>query len=230
MKSFEDENITISPIAHIYNDYTEKFGIPRQSGLVSSEISRIEFCEKYRSEDAVRGLDGFSHIWIIWGFSQSEREKVSLTVRPPKLGGNERVGVFASRSPFRPNPLGLSCVKLVRTDYSDGRAFIYVSGADMMNGTPIFDIKPYVPYADCKPDASGGFVSRTDKTVLKIVDSHNVLAQFSKAQAEALKEVFSLDPRPGYQDDENRVYGLTFARKNIKFRVSDGKVYILEAE
>ena len=223
MKSLEEENIIISPIAHIYNDYTEKFGIPRQSGLVKSEISRIEFCGKYNSADAVRGLDGFSHLWIIWGFSESDRNGVSLIVRPPKLGGNERVGVFASRSPFRPNPLGLSCVKLIKSDYTDGNAFLYVSGADMMNGTPVYDIKPYVPYADCINDASNGFTGRTDRTLLEISDPDNNLSVFSEEQADALKEILALDPRPGYQDDGSRVYGLTFARRNIKFRVSDGK-------
>ena len=189
------------PIAHIHSDFATKFGIPRQSGVVGSLQAEIIFEPEFRSRDAVRGLEAFSHIWLIWEFSENVRADWSPTVRPPRLGGNVRMGVFATRSPFRPNPIGLSCVRLEDITFSDARGpVLHVAGADLMDGTPIYDIKPYIPYADCHPEATEGFpVEKRDALV-------GVLAQ---------------DPRPRYQADASRVYGLEFGGYEVKFTVSD---------
>ncbi|MBR7174812.1 MAG: tRNA (N6-threonylcarbamoyladenosine(37)-N6)-methyltransferase TrmO [Clostridia bacterium] len=219
-------------IAHIENDYTEKFGIPRQSQAVPELVSRIVFEPEYRDPSALRGLDEFSHLWLIWEFSASVREDFSPTVRPPKLGGNERVGVFATRSPFRPNPVGLSCVLLDRIEPDEGRGMtLLVRGADLMNGTPIYDIKPYLPYADAWPQASAGFTQRIREKPLTVVfDRSCHTGSLSEERLRALTRLLSLDPRPGYQDDPDRVYGLTFAGMNIRFTVAGDTLTVLSIQ
>ena len=207
-------------IARIHSDFTEKFGIPRQSGLVDQLRATVVFEPEFRSPDALRGLDGFSHLWLSWQFSKAVREDWSPTVRPPRLGGNERMGVFATRSPFRPNPIGLSCVRLlgVEQDANLGPV-IHVAGADLMDGTPIYDIKPYLPYADCKPEAVGGFASMPKAATLQVVCPEELLAPLPADRHEALLAVLAQDPRPSYQDDPERVYGFGFAGANVRFTV-----------
>jgi len=213
--------MTIHPIAHMRSDFPAKFGIPRQSGLVQSLRGHIIFTPDYRDPAAVRGLADFSHLWLIWGFSETDRDGWSPTVRPPRLGGNTRMGVFATRSPNRPNPLGLSAVALdgVEEDGDQG-IILRVRGGDLLDGTPIYDIKPYVPYADCIADASGGFAAATPMAVLEISISDALLARLPSDKRGALMEVLALDPRPGYQDDPERVYGFVFAGFEIRFRVT----------
>lgn len=215
----------IKPIAYIQNAFTTKFGVPRQSGLVNQVLSQIVFQPEYRIEEALRGLTDFSHIWLVWGFSQAKRDGFSPTVRPPRLGGNERLGVFATRSPFRPNSLGLSCVKLVSVE----DCVITVSGADLMNGTPIYDIKPYLPYADCIPNAVGGFAPDGGK-VLNVLCDDVILEKLPIKDREALKEVLSRDPRPQYHDDPERIYGMAFGNFEIKFRVDGDDLYVVSVE
>lgn len=212
-------------IARIQNDFPEKFGIPRQSGLVPTLEAKIVFEPEYRNPDALKGLEGYSHIWLIWQFSEAVRDTWSPTVRPPRLGGEKRQGVFATRSPFRPNPIGLSSVKLERIvlDEIEGPV-LYVSGADLMHGTPIYDIKPYLPYTDCHPDAVGGFADAFVDYKLNVIVPESLLAQIPEEKREALIGVLSQDPRPSYQNDSERVYGVTFGRQNIKFQV---KAYTL---
>lgn len=207
----------IKPIATIKNDFTSKFAIPRQSGIADIK-SEIIFEKEYCDENAVRGLDEFSHIWLIWGFSENIRQNHSLTVRPPRLGGNKRVGVFASRSPFRPNNLGLSCVKIEKVECGK----ITVSGADLMNGTPIYDIKPYIPYSDSVPGALGGFTDSNDFHMLTVVASDEAKDTLGD-RWQALEKILQNDPRPAYQNDSGRVYGFSFADFEIKFTV-DGDV------
>ena len=211
------------PIAHIENDLDEKFGIPRQSGLVPSLTGRIVFEPEFRDPRAVKGLEEFSHIWLIWEFSEAVRENWSPLVRPPKLGGNTYMGVFATRSPFRPNPLGLSCVRLERVQTGDEKEgpVLYVSGADLMNGTPIYDIKPYLPYADSHPEASEGFLGRTNRNLLEVHISDDLMSEIPPDKREALIGILSQDPRPSYQNDPERVYGVSFAGFNIRFRVEE---------
>ena len=213
----------IKPIAFIHNDFTSKFAIPRQSGLTDIK-SEIVFEKEYADENAVRGLEDFSHIWLIWGFSENVRDNHSLTVRPPRLGGNTRVGVFASRSPFRPNNLGLSCVKLE----SVGKGVITVSGADLMNGTPIYDIKPYIPYSDAYPDASGGFTDNNEFHTLTVTSADGVIEKLGEEKWNTLKTVLENDSRPAYQNDEERVYGFGFAGYEIKFRVCGDVLTVTE--
>ena len=205
--------LKIEPIAFIENDYKEKFGIPRQSGLVEL-TSRIVFEEKFADENALRGLDEFTHIWLIWGFSEVEGG-FSPTVRPPRLGGNVRKGVFATRSPFRPNPLGLSVVKLVEIE----RGVITVSGADIMNGTPIYDIKPYLPYVDSVPDAANGWALAEHDGALRVEFPEELLRLIPESKRRGLTELLSQDPRPQYQNDPERVYTFTFGEQDISFRV-----------
>lgn len=214
-------------IAKITTDFSGKFGIPRQSGLVDGLRGVITFEPGYRFPEAVRGLEEFSHIWLIWGFSGVEAEQWSPTVRPPKLGGNERRGVFATRSPFRPNSLGLSCVKLEKVEpvTPDGPK-IYVSGVDLMDSTPIYDIKPYVPYADCHPGASGGFSKDGTRDLLDVVFPDNLKKLLPEDKACALEKLLSLDPRPSYHDDGGRVYGFGFAGAEIRFSVKDKTVFV----
>ncbi len=217
----------ITPIARIHTDFPEKFGIPRQSGLAPALQGRIVFEPAYRNAEALRGLEDFSHIWLVWEFSANVRRGASSdvvwqpTVRPPRLGGNAHLGVFATRSPFRPNPLGLSCVEIsaIRPDTPDGPV-IYVRGADLMDGTPIYDIKPYIVYADSRPDASCGYVDNLSDRRLEVVyEPHVIDAVKDKEIMRSLTEVLSLDPRPAYQNDPNREYGLSFAGMNVRFKV-----------
>lgn len=211
-------------IAHIENDFPTKFGIPRQSGLVNSLRSRIVFAPEYRNPDAFRGLEDFSHVWLIWEFSQAVRQKWSPTVRPPRLGGNTRMGVFATRSPFRPNPVGLSAVQLEEVVLHGADApYLVVSGADLMNGTPIYDIKPYLPHIDSHPDARGGFAVPAAEHRLKVVFPEQWLEKVPEQLRDGLTEVLAQDPRPSYQHDPERIYGFGFARLEVKFTV-DGDV------
>ena len=211
-------------IAHIENDFPTKFGIPRQSGLVNSLRSRIVFAPEYRNPDAFRGLEDFSHVWLIWEFSQAVRQKWSPTVRPPRLGGKPRMGVFATRSPFRPNPVGLSAVQLEEVVLHGADApYLVVSGADLMNGTPIYDIKPYLPHIDSHPDARGGFAVPAAEHRLKVVFPEQWLEKVPEQLRDGLTEVLAQDPRPSYQHDPERVYGFGFARLEVKFTV-DGDV------
>lgn len=219
----------IRPIAHIRTDFPTKFGLPRQSGLVEQLEGVIVFEPEYRQTEALRGLEGFSHIWLIWDFSQAHTGRWSATVRPPKLGGNTRMGVFATRSPFRPNSLGLSCVRL-RGIEQDGKlgAVLRVGGIDMMDGTPIYDIKPYVPVADCHPEASGGFTARTGKRALRVEFPPEMLALVPPEKREALIGVLKQDPRPGYEDDPERRYGVEFAGLDVRFFVAEGVLRVCE--
>ena len=211
-------------IAHIENYFSTKFCIPRQSGLVNSLRSRIVFAPEYRNPDAFRGLEDFSHVWLIWEFSQAVRQKWSPTVRPPRLGGNTRMGVFATRSPFRPNPVGLSAVQLEEVVLHGADApYLVVSGADLMNGTPIYDIKPYLPHIDSHPDARGGFAVPAAEHRLKVVFPEQWLEKVPEQLRDGLTEVLAQDPRPSYQHDPERVYGFGFARLEVKFTV-DGDV------
>lgn len=210
----------LETIAHIHNDFPTKFGLPRQSGLVEEITGRIVFEGAYRNPDAIRGIEGFSHIWLLWGFSQVRRGGWAATVRPPRLGGNTRMGVFATRSPFRPNPIGLSCVRLagVENDPVYGPVLL-VSGADLMDGTPIFDIKPYVPHADLRPDAVGGFADAVRDNYLTVDFPEDILATIPEEKRAALIGALEEDPRPSYQDDPDRIYGLEYANFDVKFRV-----------
>ncbi len=220
----------IKPIAYIYNDMKTKFGVPRQSGLAKELISEIVFEPEFRVSDALRGITDFSHIWLIWCFSEARRDGWSPTVRPPRLGGNERVGVFATRSPYRPNSLALSCVKLERVEPRDGVGdVLVVSGADLMNGTPIYDIKPYLPYADSIPEADGGFAPDGGKE-LKVVAEESVLSKLPKEKQNSLIELLARDPRPQYHSDANRVYGMEFGDFEIKFRIEDDSLYLISVE
>lgn len=217
-------------IAHIYTEYKEKFGIPRQSGIVKSTDGKIIFEKEYRNADSLRGLDTFSHIWILWKFSKTEREKWSPTVRPPLLGGNKRVGVFATRSPFRPNPVGLSCVKIEKIEFTKNEGpVIYVSGMDILNGTPIYDIKPYLPYTDSRPDATGGFTEGLSERRVEVIIEDKGFYSLDDNIQKKIKEVLSLDPRPYYKNDDS-VYGIKFAELEIKFKVLDGILIIISIE
>ena len=217
----------IKPIAHIENDYKDKFAVPRQSGITDIK-SRIVFEKEYSSMDAVRGLEDFSHIWLIWGFSENVNSKKSLTVRPPRLGGNKRVGVFASRSPYRPNSLGLSSVKLDSVDYKDSELILTVSGADLISGTPIYDIKPYIKFSDSHPEAVSGFVDTNEFKTLEIDDSLKLLEKVPEEKRNALILALKNDPRPAYHGDGNRIYGFGFSDWEIKFRVENGTAFITE--
>ncbi len=215
------------PIAHIENDFPTKFGIPRQSGRVEALKAKIVFEPEYRNVDACRGLEEFSHIWLIWEFSEAKRAKWSPTVRPPRLGGNVRKGVFATRSPFRPNSMGLSCVKLVKVSLDEPDSpVIYIEGADLMNGTPIFDIKPYIPYADCHPEATGSFAEFSKDYHLNVEFPPELLEKIPQESRKALLAVLADDPRPAYQNDPERSYGMPFGDKDIHFRVNGDTLYV----
>lgn len=221
--------IVVKPIAKMHSDFPTKFGIPRQSGLVNSLRSTIVFEPEYRNPDALRGLEEFSHLWIIWQFSEAVRQEWSPTVRPPRLGGNTRMGVFATRSPFRPNSIGLSCVKLIGLEQTeDCGTVIHVAGADLMNGTPIFDIKPYIPYSDAHPDALGGFTDTAGDFLLKVDFPARLLDMIPTDKQTALMDVLSHDPRPSYQQDSDRIYGLCFAGFDIRFTVRDQTLLVKE--
>lgn len=223
-------------IARIQNDYVSKFGIPRQSGIVESLLSKIVFEPEYRNPDALRGLEGFSHLWLIWEFSEnvgkgSKNTNWSPTVRPPRLGGNTRMGVFATRSPFRPNPIGLSCVKLERIElHTEDGPVLYVSGADMMTQTPIYDIKPYLPHSDMKSDATGGFAKELQDYILHVTDEGKELEKIPKNKRDSLIQILEQDPRPSYQNDPERIYGMSFAGFEVKFKVDENGLNIIHIE
>ena len=224
------EEVVIRAIARLHSDLPEKFGVPRQAGIVEALEGRIVFEPEYRDPEALRGIEGFSHLWLIWQFSRAVRSGFSPTVRPPRLGGNERVGVFASRSPFRPNSLGLSCVRLLRVEKDEKLGpVLVVGGADLVDGTPIFDIKPYVPYADCKPEALSGFAPDPGRT-LTVAFLPGTEEQIPEEKRAALRGVLANDPRPRYQEDPERVYGLDFAGKNVKFRVQGETLTVIALE
>ena len=216
-------------IARVRSDFPTKFGIPRQSGLVPELKARIVFEPEYRNPDAVRGLDQFSYIWLLWQFSEALRDTWSPTVRPPRLGGNTRVGVFASRSPFRPNSLGLSSVRLDKIDLdSDLGPVLHISGGDLMDGTPVFDIKPYLPYVDSHPDAEGGFTDQTREYGLRVDIPECLMGYVPEEKRAALAAVLANDPRPSYQNDPSRVYGFFFAGLEVRFTVADGVLCVCE--
>ena len=215
-------------IARIHTDFKEKFGIPRQSGLVDSLRARIVFEPEYRVKEALRGIEDFSHLWLIWEFSEAKREDWSPTVRPPRLGGNKRIGVFATRSPFRPNPVGLSSVKLVGIEHTKGEGdVLIVSGADLMDGTPIYDIKPYLPFTDAHPDAKGGFADEKKAYAAEVIIPDKVAAQVDAARLEEIRELLLQDPRPSYRDDDDREYGMSYAGLEISFKATDSTLEVI---
>ena len=222
-------DVTIQPIARMRSDFSTKFGIPRQSGLVEQLRSTIVFEPEFRNPDALRGIEEFSHLWLIWQFSEAVRQGWSPTVRPPRLGGNTRMGVFATRSPFRPNNLGLSSVRLLGVEQTkDFGMVLHVGGADLMDGTPIFDIKPYIPYGDCHTDATGGFTDRAGEFLLDVDFPRELLEKLPPDKREAAKAVLSHDPRPSYQRNEDRIYGMTFAGQDIRFTVREDILTVTE--
>ena len=222
--------VTIRPIAHIESDFPEKFGIPRQAGIVEELRARVVFEEPFRNPEALRGIEGFSHLWLIWQFSENVRADFSPTVRPPRLGGNTRLGVFATRSPFRPNALGLSCVRLLGLEKTREKGTVLlVAGADLMDGTPIFDIKPYLPYADCRPEATGGFAPDAPEK-LKVVFPAAALETIPPDKHAALRGVLENDPRPRYHSDPERLYAMSFAGLTVRFRVKDGTLRVESVE
>ena len=218
----------INPIAKIYTDFPTKFGIPRQSGLIEKLSGEIVFEPGFQSPDYIRGIEQFSHLWIIWGFSENEGKEHGATVRPPRLGGNVRLGVFATRAPFRPNNMGLSCVKLEEIISDEKGLRLIVSGCDMMSGTPIYDIKPYIPYCDSVPDANGGFAEGKKDYRLDVVADDKILEKLPQEKRALMKEILAGDPRPQYQDDEGRIYGFAFAGFEIKFRVENNTAILTE--
>lgn len=222
-----DNKLIIEPVAYIENGYVEKFGIPRQSGLAKSIESRVVFTRGYNDEAMLRGIEQYSHLWLVWGFSENEGEW-SPTVRPPKLGGNKRVGVFATRSPYRPNGLGLSCVKLEGVKASANGTMLIISGADLKNNTPIYDVKPYLPYVDSVPNAEGGFSDeyKNDYKCVEFCDEITI----PDALRNEIVEILSLDPRPQYQDDEERVYGMAYKSSEVKFICKDKKIIVTSVE
>ena len=224
----------IEPIAYIKTEFKEKFGIPRQSSLASNTVGKIIFNKEFRNPDALKGLEGFSHLWLIWEFSANSHksEGWSHLVRPPRLGGNKYMGVFATRSPFRPNSLGLSCVKIHSIDFdSPDGPFIYVLGADLMDGTPIYDIKPYIRYADSHPEAVCGYVDEIENTKLQVKLSGKIKETFKDADfINSLTEVLQLDPRPSYHNDPNRIYGMLYGNYNVKFTVKEDILEIIEIQ
>lgn len=223
------EQHTLRVIARIHSDFPTKFGIPRQSGLVEELRAAVVFEPEYRNPDALRGLEGFSHLWLIWQFSKAVRESWSPTVRPPRLGGNVRMGVFATRSPFRPNPIGLSCVRLERIgQHPQWGPVLWVAGADLMDGTPIYDVKPYLPYADCRPEAMGGFASQPKAASLRVECPPELLEPVEEGRRAALLGVLAQDPRPTYQHDPDRVYGLAFGGWEVKFTVAEDVLTVRE--
>lgn len=221
----------MNPIAHIHTDFPAKFGIPRQSGLVDTLKGVVVFEPEYRHAEAVRGLERFSHIWLLWQFSENVHGGWSPTVRPPRLGGNVRMGVFATRSPFRPNPIGLSSVRLDAVEtHPEFGCVLRVSGADLMDGTPIFDIKPYIAYTDSHPDATGGFTDDVHKPPLSVQFPENLLRQIPSEKRTALLDVLAQDPRPSYQNDPERVYGLSFAGFDVRFTVDGNTLLVSETQ
>lgn len=224
------EHLSLSPIAYVKSDFTQKFGIPRQSGLVPSLRAQIHLLPEYACREAFRGIEDFSHLWLLWGFSAVEASEWSPTVRPPRLGGNTRMGVFATRSPFRPNPIGLSSVTLLEVEYKKGGVVLHVGGADLLDGTPIYDIKPYIPYTDSHTDATGGFSTAVRDYALQVEIDPALLEQLPPDKRPALLGVLAQDPRPQYQSDPTRVYGLSFAGYAVHFTVSDTHLTVTQIE
>ncbi|MBQ7948536.1 MAG: tRNA (N6-threonylcarbamoyladenosine(37)-N6)-methyltransferase TrmO [Clostridia bacterium] len=223
-------SFTVKPIAYIHTDFKEKFGIPRQSGRAPSLTAKIIFTPEYRNADALREIEGFSHLWLLFDFSLAHKEEWSPTVRPPRLGGNKRVGVFASRSPFRPNPIGLSCVKLIKVEQTDADgAVLIVSGADLLDGTPILDIKPYLPFADCIADATAGYAGQHEKDGVEVHFPQALLEKIPEEKRKGLIDCLKDDPRPSYQD-EGRSYGMRFADFEIKFTVEKGVLTVTDID
>ena len=220
---------SLKVVARLHNDFPTKFGLPRQSGLVEGIRGTIVFEGEFRNPDALRGLEGYSHIWLLWGFDRNKKEGWSATVRPPRLGGNMRMGVFATRSPFRPNPIGLSCVKIEAIEQTEKHGtVIHVSGADRADGTPIYEIKPYLPHVDAHPEAMGGFAGDVAGYGLEVVFPEELLAKIEPEKRGALIGALEGDPRPSYQSDPDRVYGFLFAGKDVRFRVRDGVLTVVE--
>lgn len=225
----KSEELLIRPIAHIHCDFKEKFGIPRQSGLIDSARAKIVFLPEYRNPDALRGLDGYTHLWLLWQFSEAVRSEWSPTVRPPRLGGNKRMGVFASRSPFRPNPIGLSSVKIVSIDLNTSKGpIIEVAGADLLDGTPIYDIKPYLAYTDSHPDAASGFALTSDAPKLDVEIPEEILEKIPADLHQSVIDILAEDPRPGYQDDPSRIYTMQYATFEISFKVEGSTLTVTE--
>lgn len=218
-------------IAHVQNEFRQKFGLPRQAGLTEGLLSTLVFEKEYGVEAAFRGLEGYSHLWVIWGFHDNKKAGWTPTVRPPRLGGNKRMGVFATRSPYRPNPIGLSCVELVEIRQTGAHGVeLVVRGADMMDGTPVYDIKPYLPFADSIPDARAGFAGEHEKEALEVEMPDAVRQRLSQEEQETLESLLSQDPRPRYQQDESRVYGFPFRGRDVHFRVEGGRVLVCSVE
>lgn len=225
------EQFTVRAIAHIHSDFPEKFGIPRQSGIIQELKSTVIFESDFRNIDAVRGLEQYSHIWLLWRFSECADKPFTPTVRPPRLGGNMRMGVFATRSPFRPNSIGLSCVQLEGIDFSASNApILHIAGADLMDGTPILDIKPYLPYADSVPTASGGFSLQSKEDILCVDFPSDLLQKIPEEKQKPLLRVLAQDPRPAYQDNPERVYGFSFAGFTVKFTVNQEALTVIDIE
>ena len=222
MEKADCHSLTITPVAYYRGQFGSKFGIPRQSSIAGSLKGRVEFCGEFRNPSALKGLEGFSHIWLLWGFSEIKERQWHATVRPPRLGGNRSVGVWASRSPFRPNPIGLSCVQLLGIEGNE----LIVGGADLMDGTPIYDIKPYIPYADSFPDACGAYASQAPEKVLSVDIPQSL--QLDEAERATLEEVLSLDPRPACQSHNDKIYGFPFGGKELRFYVEDGVIHVTE--
>lgn len=224
-----EETCVLRPIAHVHSEFPGKFGIPRQSGVVPELRSELIFTPEFRNPDALRGIEGFDRLWLIWEFSANRRASWSPTVRPPRLGGNTRLGVFATRSPFRPNPLGLSCVQLLRTElHTKDGPVLYVAGADLVDGTPIYDIKPYLPYADSHPDAVDGFDGKRDAEPLTVVFPPELEALIPERKRAGLRQALACGPIPGYQHDPTRRYGFNFAGLDVRFRIQDRILTVVE--
>lgn len=222
-------SVEMQVIAHIHNDFGTKFGLPRQSGLVEELVSVIIFESPYRDTAAFRGLEDYSHLWLLWHFSEAKKEHWSATVRPPRLGGNKRMGVFATRSPYRPNPVGLSSVKLEKIVFDEKNGpMLYVSGADLMDGTPIFDVKPYLAFTDSHADAKGGFAAEIDPYRLEVVFPEELLDRIPEEKRNTLLGVLTEDPRPAYQEDPDRIYGLEFAAFDVRFKVNNGVLTVVD--
>ena len=224
------QGLFIKPIGYIRSDFKEKFGIPRQSGRAPSLKAEIVFYPEYRNPEALRDIESFSHLWLIFDFSLAHKEGWNATVRPPRLGGNQRVGVFASRSPFRPNPIGLSCVKLEKVQESDEGKVLIVSGADLVDGTPIFDVKPYLPLSDCQKDAVGGYSETGENYRLQVHFPVELLSLIPQEKQAGLIECLADDPRPSYQNDPSRIYGMAFADFQIKFRVEEQTLFVTDIQ
>lgn len=224
------QTVELETIAYIHTDFPSKFGIPRQSGLVNTK-GTIVFEPEFQQAEALRGIEAYSHLWLIWGFSDHYGKKWHPTVRPPRLGGNERIGVFATRSPFRPNSLGLSCVQLLQVEKTKNHGWVlHVQGADLKDGTPIYDVKPYLPYVDAHPEATGGFAHEKKTYQLQVEIPKNMSEKLSEEQQETLREILAQDPRPSYQEDPERIYGMEYADMEVRFQVTQGTVVVCEID